>query len=92
MQAILGDEITIPTLDGDIKYTLKPGVQPDDKIYLRGRGAPFLRSPNKRGDHIVTVKVEIPTNCTNAQKELIREFGGLPKKEKLSDKIKKAMS
>ncbi len=92
VQAILGDEITIPTLDGDIKYTLKPGVQPDDKIYLRGRGVPFLRSPNKRGDHIVTVKVEIPTNCTNAQKDLIREFGGLPKKEKLSDKIKKAMS
>ncbi len=92
VQAILGDEITIPTIDGDIKYTLKPGVQPDDKIFLRGRGVPFLRTPSKRGDHIVTIKVEIPTNCTDAQKDLIREFGELPKKQKLSDKIKKALS
>ncbi len=92
VQAILGDEITIPTLDGEEKYNIKPGTQPDSKIFLKGKGVPFLRNKSKRGDHIVTVKVEIPTNISDRQKELIREFGGLPKKEKFTDKVKKALS
>ncbi|MCC8097448.1 MAG: molecular chaperone DnaJ [Eubacterium sp.] len=92
VQAILGDEITIPTIDGEEKYNIKPGTQPDSKIFLKGKGVPFLRNKTKRGDHIVTVKVEIPTSITDRQKELIREFGGLPKKEKFSDKVKKAFS
>lgn len=92
VQAILGDEITIPTIDGEEKYNIKPGTQPDTKIFLKGKGVPFLRTPNRRGDHIVTVKVQIPTNCSEKQKDLIREFGGLPKKEKFAEKIKKAFN
>ncbi|MCD8214781.1 MAG: molecular chaperone DnaJ [Clostridiales bacterium] len=92
VQALLGDEITIPTIDGEEKYNIKPGTQPDTKIFLKGKGVPFLRNKGRRGDHIVTVKIEIPTNISDRQKELIREFAGLPKKEKFSDKVKKAFS
>lgn len=92
VQAILGGEVTIPTIDGEEKYNIKPGTQPDSKIFLKGKGVPYLRTPNRRGDHIVTVKVEIPTNLSDRQKELMREFGGLPKKESFSDKIKKAFN
>lgn len=92
VQAILGAEVTIRTIDGEERYNIKPGTQPDAKIFLKGKGVPYLRTPNRRGDHIVTVKVEIPTNLSDKQKELIREFGGLPKKESFSDKIKKAFN
>ncbi len=91
-QAILGDEITIATLDGDEKRVIKPGTQPESTIRLTGKGVPYLKGGGRRGDHIITVKVEIPTNLSDRQKELIREFAGLPKKEKISDKIKKALS
>lgn len=91
-QAILGDEIVVPTIDGEEKHVIKPGTQPESTFRLSGKGVPYLKAKGRRGDHIVTVKVEIPTSITERQKDLIREFAGLPKKEKFSDKIKKALS
>ncbi len=76
VQAALGDEITIRTIDGEQKYTVKPGTQPDATAVLRGVGVPSLRNPNQRGNQIITFKVKIPTELTNRQKELLREFDG----------------
>ncbi len=76
VQAALGGEIVIKTIDGEEKYTIKPGTQPDTVVTLRGVGVPNLRNPKVRGNQIVTLKVKIPTSLTERQKELLREFYG----------------
>ncbi len=75
-QAALGDELTIPTIDGEEKYTLKAGTQPDEKAILKGKGAFNVRNNKYRGDQIVTFKVKVPTKLSERQKELLREFSG----------------
>ncbi len=91
VQAILGDEITVKTIDGEQKLTIKPGTQPDTIATIRGAGVPNLRNPNQRGNQIMTLKVKIPTDVTAKQKELLKSFygGGSEKKEGFFDKLKK---
>lgn len=76
VQAALGGEIVIKTIDGEQKYTVKPGTQPDTVITLRGVGIPNLRNPKVRGNQIVTLKVKIPTDMSQRQKDLLRQFYG----------------
>ncbi len=76
VQAALGGEITIKTIDGEQKYTIKPGTQPNTVVTLRGVGVPNLRNPKNRGNQIVTLKVQIPTELTERQKELLKAFYG----------------
>ena len=78
VDASLGAEITIPTIDGNEKYTVKAGTQPDTNVVLRGKGVPNVRNPRVRGDHIVTLKVKIPTDMSERQKDLLRQFYGGP--------------
>lgn len=73
VQAALGGDIEIPTLDGKISYTLHEGTQPDEVIKLRGKGIPNINSRG-RGDQLVRVTVEIPKNLNSKQKELLRRF------------------
>lgn len=82
VQAALGGEINIKTIDGEQKYTIKPGTQPETVVTLRGVAVPNLRNPRVRGDQIVTLKVQIPTSMTEKQKQLLRDFyGEAPKTE-----------
>ncbi|MBR1736235.1 MAG: molecular chaperone DnaJ [Firmicutes bacterium] len=76
VQAALGGEVKIPTIDGEETYTIKPGTQPDTVITLKNKGVFNLRNENVRGNQIVTLKVEIPTKLTEKQKNLLREFSG----------------
>ncbi len=75
VQAALGDEITIPTIDGDEKYTIKAGTQPDTRITLRGKGAYNVKNDKARGNLIVTLKVVIPTELKREQKDLLQKLG-----------------
>ncbi len=72
--AALGGDIRIPTIDGQVIYTVKPGTQTDTKVRLRGKGVPMLRNKNVRGDHYVTLVVDVPLKLTNEQKELLKQF------------------
>jgi molecular chaperone DnaJ len=72
--AVLGGDIRISTVDGDVIYTVKPGTQTDTKVRLRDKGVPTLRNKNVRGDHYVTLVVQVPTNLNSEQKELLRRF------------------
>ena len=72
--AALGGDIRIPTIDGQVIYTVKPGTQTDTKVRLRGKGVPMLRNKNVRGDHYVTLVVDVPVKLTNEQKELLKQF------------------
>ncbi len=73
-QAALGGDIRISTVDGDVLYTVKPGTQTDTKVRLRGKGVPTLRNKQIRGDHYVTLVVQVPTKLTSEQKELLQKY------------------
>ncbi|MCJ7855483.1 molecular chaperone DnaJ [Lachnospiraceae bacterium NSJ-143] len=92
VQAILGDEITVRTIDGEQKLTIKPGTQPNTVATIRGVGVPNLRNPNQRGNQVMTLKVKIPTDITAKQKELLKSFYGGESEEKKGgfwEKVKK---
>lgn len=73
-QAVLGAEVRIPTIDGDVIYKVIPGTQTDTRVRLRGKGVPSLRNKQVRGDQYVTLVVQVPTKLTSEQKELLRQF------------------
>ena len=75
VQACLGAEVVVPTLDGKVSYNIKEGTQPGDRFRLKGRGIPSLNGRGK-GDQYVTVTIEVPKNLTKRQKELLQEFDG----------------
>ena len=74
VQAALGAEVEVPTLDGKVKYTIPEGTQTGTTFRLRGKGIPYLNG-NGRGDQYVTVNIETPRSLTKEQKELLRQFG-----------------
>ncbi len=73
-QAALGGDITIQTVDGDVIQNIRPGTQTDTRIRLKGKGVPTIRNKNVRGDHYVTLVVQVPERLNNEQKELLRQF------------------
>ncbi len=74
LQAALGDELTIDTIDGPVKYTLPAGTQTGTTFRLRGKGIPSLNGRG-RGDQYVTVTVQVPTSLTQEQKNALQAFG-----------------
>ncbi|MDR6225063.1 molecular chaperone DnaJ [Desmospora profundinema] len=77
VQAGLGDEVVVPTLDGKkAKMKIPAGTQTGAEFRLRGKGVPRLYG-NGQGDQRVKVKVVTPTNMTEEQKQTLREFGQL---------------
>ncbi|MDR0818841.1 MAG: molecular chaperone DnaJ [Oscillospiraceae bacterium] len=80
-QAALGDEVEVPILAEEnsaakAKLKIPEGTQTGQIFRLQGKGVPHLRS-TVRGDELVTVTVETPTNLTDAQKDLLRNFSEL---------------
>lgn len=68
--AVLGGEVTIPTLTKEVRLKVKPGTQPNSKVRLRGKGFPIYNHERSYGDLIVTFNVTIPTKLTSQQREL----------------------
>ncbi len=92
-QAALGAEITVPTLDGKVKFTIHEGTQPGDEFKLRGKGIQRLNYSGK-GDQYVKITVEVPRELSKEQKEKLREFDGITddknykKRKGFIDKVK----
>jgi molecular chaperone DnaJ len=74
VQAALGAEIEIPTVDGPVEMNVPAGTQPGQQFRLRGKGVPNVRT-GLRGDQIVTVRVMTPTELTSEQRDLLRQLG-----------------
>ena len=72
-QAVLGDEIQVPTLEGDVALRIPPGTQPGKVFRLREKGISHLRGSGK-GDQLVTVSVQIPTRLTNEQQDYFEKL------------------
>jgi curved DNA-binding protein len=72
--AVLGGEVTVPTLTGNVVLTIPPGTQSGQAIRLTGRGMPQLKNPKAYGDLFVRVKVRIPKDLSPRQKDLFQEL------------------
>ncbi len=72
--AALGGEIVIDTVDGKAIYDVKPGTQTDTKVRLKGKGVPSVRNREVRGDHYVTLVVQVPDKLKPEAKELLKQF------------------
>ncbi len=73
-KAVLGGEVTLPTLSGNVLLKVPPGTQPGQTFRLAGRGMPHLRKPTQHGDLFVRIRVKIPQNLTQHQRELFEEI------------------
>ena len=75
--ALLGDEITVDTLDGQVKLKVKPETQNDTKIKLKGKGLPMYKKEDQNGDLYITYKITLPTNLSEEEKELFTQLSKL---------------
>ena len=73
-EATLGAEIDVPTLEGNVKFTIPEGTQPGTQFTVRQKGIPYINNANRKGDLIFTVNVEIPKSLSEKQKEFMRAF------------------
>ncbi|MFN2582322.1 MAG: DnaJ C-terminal domain-containing protein, partial [Candidatus Dormibacteria bacterium] len=74
-QAVLGDTITVPTVDGEREVTVPAGTQPGKQIKLHGLGVPHVRS-GRRGDQICLVRVVVPSHLSHDERSLYEQLGG----------------
>ena len=72
--AVLGGDVTVNTLDGQVKLKVRPGTQNEAKVCLKGKGFPVYEQEGSFGDLIVTYHVSIPTTLTEHQKDLFRQL------------------
>lgn len=72
--ALLGGDLLVNTLDGQVKLKVKPGTQSGTKVRLKGKGFPVYKKEGQFGDLIVTYHVQLPTNLTEEQKEMFRKI------------------
>jgi len=95
LQAALGDQISLPTIDGTTTLAIPPGTQPGTRLRLRGHGMPDLRGG--RGDLYVRLRVEIPRDLTAEQRRLLLQLAELrgervqPQKRSLWKKMKELL-
>jgi len=93
VQATLGCEIEIPTIDGKVIQRIPEGTQHGTKFRLKGKGIPSIRTGN-RGDQYVRIIVEIPKNLSSKQREILEKFAeesndkNFNQRKKFTDKIK----
>ncbi|MDY6862191.1 MAG: molecular chaperone DnaJ [Thermodesulfobacteriota bacterium] len=88
-QAALGAQIEVPTLKGTEKIQISEGTQTDSVFRLKGKGLPHIRGYGY-GDQVIQVVLKTPTNLTDRQKELLKEFAGMdskPSKKKKKSKL-----
>jgi molecular chaperone DnaJ len=87
LDAILGASIKCPIVDGEVTIKVPPGTQPGQVMRLKGNGAPKLGSADVRGDHFVTIQVEIPKDISKDEEALMEQLRNLRDKKKKSGGI-----
>lgn len=93
-KAILGGEVSVPTLDGKVDMTIPPGTQSDAILRLKGKGIPSLHGRSGTGDELVIVIVDIPTKLNSEQRRLIEQYAqasgeNIQSKETFTEKLKR---
>jgi molecular chaperone DnaJ len=75
-QAILGDEVTIDGIEGELAFEIPAGSQPGQQVILKGQGLPPIHG-GKRGDLVVELTVVIPKKVSETEASLMRDFAEL---------------
>jgi len=75
-EAALGAKIKVPSLEGDVDFTIPEGTQTGSTFTIRGKGIPVINGKG-RGDLVFTVNVETPKNLTREQKEALMKFSNM---------------
>jgi molecular chaperone DnaJ len=93
VKAALGGEVSVPTLNGNVKMKIPAGTQSGRIFRLRGKGMPDLHSM-ARGDELLRVMIQVPENLTTEQKRILVEYARASREEvdegSFGDKIKRA--
>ena len=95
-EAVLGAEITVPTIDGDVKYTISEGTETGTVFRLKGKGVKRLNRAD-RGNQYVKIYVEVPKGLNKKQKDLLKEFEAslndknYTKRQSFFDKLKRKL-
>ncbi len=74
LQAILGSELTVKTVEEEETLTIPAGIQPGTVLTLESHGVPKLGNPVSRGNHLITVSIEIPTRVSSEERELLEKL------------------
>lgn len=96
-QAVLGDTLEVPTLEGIVKMKLPPGTESGKVFRLRGKGLPVFGGVGK-GDQLVTVVIEVPSEVSPRHRELLEQLAretselGLPQRRRFLDKLRDLLS
>jgi molecular chaperone DnaJ len=77
LQAILGSRVDVNTVDGPQELLIPAGTQPGKVLTLEGKGVPRLGNPVSRGDHLITIQVDIPTRVSAEERELLEKLAKL---------------
>lgn len=72
--AVLGGEVRVPTLYGDVICKIREGTQSGTKIRLKGKGIVSMKNHNLHGDQYVTVQIEVPKNLSQEARQKLKEF------------------
>jgi curved DNA-binding protein len=79
--AVLGGQVQVPTLNGNVSLKIPPGTDSGKTFRLRDKGMPNPRKPEQRGNLLVTVQVQVPQKLNDRERELFQELAALQKKE-----------
>tara|TARA_Y100001978_G_scaffold202900_1_gene225635 strand:+ start:6960 stop:8084 length:1125 start_codon:yes stop_codon:yes gene_type:complete len=74
LQAILGDTVSVETVDGKIDLVIPGGTQPNSTLTLENKGVPRLGNPVARGNHDILIKVKLPTRINDQERELLENL------------------
>jgi molecular chaperone DnaJ len=74
LQAILGCRLMVDTVDGQDELVIPPGTQPNTVLTIEDRGVPKLGNATLRGDHLITIKIQIPTRLNSEERELLERL------------------
>ncbi len=74
LQAILGCRLEVNTVDGPVEHLIPPGTQPNTTMTLENHGVPRLGNPVSRGDHLLTILIDIPTRIAPEERELLEKL------------------
>ena len=78
--SVLGGELAVPTMNGDLKLNIPAGTQPGQSFRLSGKGMPHLKDPKKFGDLYAKAKVRIPKTLSDQEKDLFSQLASGAKK------------
>jgi molecular chaperone DnaJ len=77
LQAILGAKVAVETVDGPEEVTILPGTQPNTVMNLEGKGVPRLGNPVNRGNHLLTISIDIPKTVSAEEREFLEKLATL---------------